>query len=61
MGYSAIFFTQTHVVTYYDILLIIISTVRGEAMLFLAECYLEKIAHFRYLSFILYTKEPYDA
>ena len=28
----------------------------GEAVLFLAACYLEKIARFRYRSFILYTK-----
>ena len=60
---SAFFFkncTQTHAVTYqsYNILLIIISTARGEAVLFLAvvflaacylyrgfECYLVKKAH----------------
>ena len=38
---SAIFSTQKLVVTYlsYDILLIKISTARGEAMLFLSACY----------------------
>ena len=46
----------------YDILLIIISTARGEAVLFLAACYFlqraiwGKIARFCYRSFILYTK-----